>query len=90
MMISAICRVNGINSHKPLPQASMTCGRLDGVKATPATITMTVATSAKMKASGTQRSVQSVNASAMRARRPVSADVFVFRAERESGTVMKA
>ena len=27
MMISDICRVNGINSHKPFPQASITCRR---------------------------------------------------------------
>src|SRR5678816_3642636 len=64
MMMRAIWSVNGINSHKPPPQASITCGRLEGVNATPATITTKVARSAKTKASGTHRSVQAVNASA--------------------------
>ena len=82
MMMSAICSVNGINSQKPFPQASITCGTLDGVNATPATTTISVATSAKTKASGTQRSVQSVNASAMRARSPGCSGGFVFCAER--------
>jgi hypothetical protein len=75
---------------EPRPQASITCGRLEGVNATPATITIRVATSAKTKASGTHRSVQAVSASAMRARSPASADGFVFNAERESASVMKA
>src|SRR5438105_2300785 len=84
MMMSAICSVNRMNSHKPLPQASITCGRPDGVSATPATITIRVARSAKTKASGTHRSVQSVNASAMRARIPASVGGFVLFAERGS------
>src|SRR6267143_1348291 len=85
IMMSAICSVNGINSHKPRPQASITCGRRDGVNAMPATITIRVARSAKTKASGTHRSVQPVNASAIRARIPASAGGFVFFAERGSG-----
>src|SRR5437879_473965 len=90
MMMSAICSVNGINSQKPFPQESITCGRRDGVNATPATITIRVARSAKTKASGTHRSVQSVNASAMRARIPASVGGFVFVAERGAGRDMKA
>ena len=60
---------------------------VEGVKATPATTTMTVAISAKMKASGTQRSVQSVIDSAMRARKPGSSGS-VASARGESGAVM--
>ncbi len=68
------------NSQKPLPQASITCGKLDGVKATPATTTMTVAIRAKMKASGIQRSVQSVIASAV-----CAIPSFTFAQEQLSG-----
>ena len=89
MMMSAICSVNGISSQKPFPQASITCGTLDGVKTTLATTTISVATSAKTKASGTQRSVQSVIASAMRARIPGFSGGDMGDAERESGRVMK-
>src|SRR5437764_13438892 len=85
MMMSAICSVNGINSQKPFPQASITCGRRDGVDATPATITIRVGRSAKTKESGTHRSVQSVKASAMRAQIPASEGRTVFHAERASG-----
>src|SRR5205085_73410 len=70
IMMSDIWSVNGINSQKPLPHASMTCGTVDGVQMNPATTTTTVAMSAKIKASGTHRSVQSVIARAMRARNP--------------------
>ena len=91
MMMSAICSVNGINSQKPLPQASITCGMARGRKRDAGDDhDAAVASSAKMKASGTQRSVQSVNASAMRARNPGSSGGFVFSAERESGRVMEA
>ena len=70
MMISAIWSVNGISSQKPRPQASTTCSGPDGVAASAATMTSTVASSAKMKASGSQRSLQSVSASAARATGP--------------------
>ena len=53
MITSDICSVNGISSQKPEPQASITCTRLDGVKVTPATTTMSVPINAKMNASGT-------------------------------------
>ena len=70
MMISAIWSVNGISSQKPRPQASTTCSGPAGVAASAATMTSTVASSAKMKASGSQRSLQSVSASAARATGP--------------------
>src|SRR4051812_23323562 len=89
MMMSDICSVNGINSQKPFPHASMTCGKVDGVNTKPATTTMTVARSAKMKASGTQRSVHSVIASATRARNPGSLGALVLDGEREAGRVIR-
>ena len=70
MMTSAICSVNGIRSQKPRPQASTVCSRVAGVAASAAVIARTVAISAKMNASGTHRSVQSVSASAARATGP--------------------
>src|SRR6185503_8874114 len=70
MMISAICSVKGISSQKPRPQASTTCSGPAGVALSAAAITSTVASSAKMKASGSQRSLQSVSASAARATLP--------------------
>ncbi len=70
MMMSDICSVNGINSQKPLPQASITSGKVEGVNTTPAPTTMTVATSAKMNASGTHFSVHAVMEIAMRASKP--------------------
>ena len=78
MMMSAIWSVNGINSQKPLPQASITCGRLEGVNATPATTTISVAMSAKMNASGTHLSVHAVMASAIRASSPASSGGLIF------------
>src|SRR5215203_3080359 len=90
MMTSAIWRVKGISSQNPLPHASMTCGKLDGVKETPAAITSNVARSAKTNASGTQRSVQSVNARAMRARNPGRSGEVASGEEREGGRVMEA
>ena len=70
MMTSAICSVNGIRSQKPRPQASMVCATVAVVAVSAAISTSTVASSAKMNASGTQRSVQSVSASAARATGP--------------------
>ena len=71
MMTSDICSVNGIRSQKPRPQASTDLrAAWTGVAASAATTTRTVASSAKMNASGTQRSVQSVSASAARATGP--------------------
>ena len=70
MITSAICRVKGIRSQKPRPQASTVSRSVAGVAASAAAITSTVAINAKMKASGTQRSVQSVNARAARATGP--------------------
>jgi hypothetical protein len=70
MMISDICSVNGIRSQKPLPQASTTCNGDDGVQMSAAPKTSTVASSAKMKASGIQRSVHAVRRSAARATKP--------------------
>src|SRR6266851_3309409 len=75
MMMSAICIVNGISSQKPRPHASTTCGGVDGVAISAARKTMTVASSAKMNASGTQRSAQSVSASAARATSPGSSAI---------------
>ena len=66
------------------------CADVEGVDGDAATTTSSVASSAKTKASGTQRSVQAVSASATRARSPAFADGFVFNAERESASVMKA
>src|SRR5262249_7962734 len=73
MMMSDIWSVKGISSQNPLPQASTTCGSVDGGAAIAAIRTRNVASSAKMKASGIQRSAQSVSASAARATRPGSA-----------------
>src|SRR5437016_3981235 len=70
MMMSDIWSVNGISSQKPRPHASTTCSVVAGVAASAAAMTSTVARSAKMKASGTQRSAQSVSASAARATGP--------------------
>src|SRR5882724_1578565 len=70
MITSAICRVNGIRSQKPRPHASIVCVSVAGVTASAAPMTRAVAISAKMNASGTQRSVQSVSASAARATGP--------------------
>src|SRR5436309_11908416 len=67
MITSDICSVNGIRSQKPRPQASTTCAGVDGVAASAAANTTSVAASAKMKASGTQRSLHAVSASASRA-----------------------
>jgi len=72
MITSAICSVKGIRSQKPRPQASTTCATVDGVAASAANSTMKVPASAKMKASGTQRSVHAVSASANRASGPVT------------------
>jgi len=72
MMINDICSVKGISSQKPRPHASMTCARFEAVIVTPATTTMNVPSKAKTNASGTQRSVHSVSASAMRATMPAS------------------
>src|SRR5512140_3958519 len=60
MMTSAIWRVNGMSSQNPLPQLSTTGNTFPPVAARPANQTMTVAMSAKMKASGIHRSVHSV------------------------------
>jgi hypothetical protein len=70
MMMSAIWSVNGISSQKPRPHASTIWNGPDGVAASAATITSRVASSAKMNASGSQRSLQSVSASAARATGP--------------------
>ena len=56
-----------MSSQNPRPQASTTCPRLDAVQKIAASTTMTVPSSAKMKASGTQRSVHAVRRSAVRA-----------------------
>src|SRR5436190_10948025 len=72
MMTIAICRVKGIRSQKPRPHASTTCPGVDGVAVMPATMTTSVATSAKTNASGTHRSVQSVSARAKRATPPAA------------------
>ena len=64
MMTSAICSVKGISSQKPLPQASTICASVDGVATAPATTTISVASSANTNASGIQRSVHAVSASA--------------------------
>ena len=70
MMMSDIWSVNGISSQKPRPHASTTCAVVEVVAVSAAAMTSTVARSAKMKASGTQRSAQSVSASAARATGP--------------------
>src|SRR5262245_61164196 len=70
MMISDICSVKGIRSQKPRPQASTICAGVEEVATAAARMTMTVAASAKMNASGTHRSVQSVRISAARATAP--------------------
>ncbi len=69
MITSAICRVKGTSSQKPRPQASTTCGT--GATAAPAATTITVASSAKMKASGTHRSLHVVSTRATRVTGPV-------------------
>src|SRR4051812_22081425 len=76
MMMSAICIVNGISSQKPRPHASTTCGGVEGVATSAAITTMKVASSAKMNASGIQRSAQSVSASAARATSPGSSVIY--------------
>ena len=72
MMISDIWSVNGISSQKPPPHASTTCSERRRRRRTAATTTMNVARSAKMNASGSQRSAQSVSASAASATGPGS------------------
>ena len=67
MITSDICSVNGIRSQKPRPHASTIWTVVDGVATSAAAKTSSVATRAKMKASGTQRSVQAVSARASRA-----------------------
>ena len=89
MITKAICSVNGISSHSPFPQASTTCGKVDGVQANPATTTISVAKSAKTKASGTQRSVQSVSRKATRASQPgcsITCDLVTAMTPEPAGT----
>ena len=71
MITSAICSVNGISSQKPRPQASTDLRAASRAsRPAPRRSTSTVASSAKTNASGSQRSVQSVSASAARATGP--------------------
>src|SRR3954468_18983280 len=72
MITSAICSVNAIRSQKPRPHASTICPALDGVNASADPITMMVASSAKINASGIQRSLHAVSVSARRATGPGS------------------
>src|SRR4051812_21408446 len=67
MITSDICIVNGISSQKPLPHASTIPPIGVGVATIATETTITVAISAKMNASGIQRSLNSVSASASRA-----------------------
>src|SRR5436190_19955879 len=67
MITSDIWSVNGMRSQNPRPQASTTCATVDGVAASAAAQTTNVAARAKMKASGTQRSLHAVSVSASRA-----------------------
>ena len=64
--ISAICMVKGMSDQKPLPQITAIPPGEAPPAVRPATTTTTVASSAKMKASGSHRSLSSVNRSATR------------------------
>src|SRR6185369_12514630 len=77
MMTSANWSVKAIRSQKPRPHASTTCPAVDAVSSSAAATTMTVASSAKMNASGIHRSVHAVSASARRATGPGLLDVSV-------------
>ena len=72
MMMSDIWSVKGMSSQKPRPHASTMSTSGDAVVVNAAPSTRKVARRAKMNASGTQRSAQSVSASAARATTPGS------------------
>ena len=64
--MSAICMVKGMSDQKPLPQMTAMPAGVAPPAVSPAMTTTTVARSAKMKASGSQRSLSSVKRRATR------------------------